>query len=203
MARLKLDGGVNVTGSHNVYFFNGFKMMAKDVYPIYGDEIQEMRKIIEKEDYFKDSKGFLKNKSVIDDYTKYLLSHNKLERKLKIVLDCGNGSAGLFAPTILRKLGCEIVEMYSNVDATFPNHLPDPEDKWMMRDLSKRVVKEKADLGIGLDADGDRFGCVDENGKFIYADRILLLIAKDVLKRNKGKICRICQPSSYVFRICV
>ena len=77
--------------------------------------------------------------------------------------------------------------MYSNVDATFPNHLPDPEDKWMMRDLSKRVVKEKADLGIGLDADGDRFGCVDENGKFIYADRILLLIAKDVLKRNKGK----------------
>src|SRR3989344_3728154 len=187
VARLKLDGGVNVTGSHNVYFFNGFKMMAKDVYPIYGTEIQEMRKIIEKEDYFKDSKGFLKNKSVIDDYTKYLLSHNKLERKLKIVLDCGNGSAGLFAPTILRKLGCEIVEMYSNVDATFPNHLPDPEDKWMMRDLSKRVVKEKADLGIGLDADGDRFGCVDENGKFIYADRILLLIAKDVLKRNKGK----------------
>jgi len=181
------DGGVNVTGSHNVYFFNGFKMMAKDVYPIYGEEIQEMKKIVEEESYHKDLKGKLENKSVLEDYSKYLLDHNNLEKKLKIVLDCGNGSAGLFAPDILRKLGCEVVEMYSEVDATFPNHLPDPEDIYMMRELSLRVVKEKADLGVALDADGDRFGCVDENGEFIYADRMLLLIAKDVLSRNPGK----------------
>jgi len=181
------DGGVNVTGSHNVYFFNGFKMMAKDVYPIYGDEIQVMKRIIEKDDYFKDKEGIIETKNVIEDYTKYLLEHNNLKRKLKIVLDCGNGSAGLYAPEILRKLGCEVIEMYSEVDATFPNHLPDPEDIYMMRELSDRVVKEKADLGIGLDADGDRFGCIDENGEFIYADRMILLLAKDILSRNKGK----------------
>ena len=181
------DGGVNVTGSHNVYFFNGFKMMAKDVYPIYGSEIQEMKKTVDEESFYQDSEGSLKIKSAVEDYTNYLLGHNKLERKLKIVLDCGNGSAGLFAPKILRDLGCEVVEMYSEVDATFPNHLPDPEDIYMMKELSKRVVEEKADLGIGIDADGDRFGCVDENGDFVYADRMLLLIAKDVLSRNPGK----------------
>jgi len=181
------DGGVNTTGSHNVYFFNGFKMMAKDVYPIFDKEIQEMRKIIEEEEYFKDDEGTYEEKNVFDDYKKYLLEHNKLERKLKIVLDCGNGSAGLFAPNLLRELGCEVIEMYSEVDATFPNHLPDPEDIWMMKDLSKKVMEEKADLGIALDADGDRFGCVDEKGEFIYADRMLLLIAKDILSRNKGK----------------
>ncbi len=182
-----LDGGVNVTGSHNVYFFNGFKTMAKDVYPIYADEIQEMRTTIEKESYHVDTRGELKEKVIIDDYKKYLLDHNKLTRKLKIVLDCGNGSAGLFAPQILRDLGCEVVELYSNVDASFPNHVPDPEDPFAMRDLSQKVRSVEADLGIGLDADGDRFGVVDENGDFIYADRLLLLLAKDVLSRNKGK----------------
>jgi len=186
-AYYKLDGGVNVTGSHNVYFFNGFKMMAKDVYPIFAEEIQEMKRIIESEDYYKDSGGNLSEKNTIEDYITYLLQHNKLKRKLKVVLDCGNGSAGIFAPEIIRKLGCEVIEMYSEVNASFPNHLPDPEDIYMMRELSERVVKEKADLGIGLDADGDRFGCVDENGEFIYADRMLLLIARDILSRNKDK----------------
>lgn len=181
------DGGVNTTGSHNVYFFNGFKLMAKDVYPIYDKEIQKMKRIIEKEDFFADKNGTCEAKDVFTDYKKYLLEHNKLDKKLKIVVDCGNGSAGLFAPNLLRDLGCEVIEIYSEVDATFPNHLPDPEDIWMMRDLSKKVIEVKADLGIALDADGDRFGCVDEKGEFIYADRMLLLIAKDILTRNKGK----------------
>jgi phosphomannomutase / phosphoglucomutase len=181
------DGGVNVTGSHNVYFFNGFKMMAKDVYPIYGNEIQKMKSIIDKEDYFKDKEGTLTKKEVFTDYKKYLLDHNKLQRKIKIVLDCGNGSAGIFAPQLLRELGCEVVEMYSEVDATFPNHVPDPEDRFVMQELSKRVVAEKADIGIGLDADGDRFGCVDEKGEFVYADRMMLVLAKDILTRNPGK----------------
>ena len=181
------DGGVNTTGSHNVYFFNGFKMMAKDVFPIFDEEIQEMKRIIENEEYYEDNQGEYEQRNVFEDYKKYLLTHNKLERKIKVVLDCGNGSAGIFAPNLLRELGCEVIEMYSEVDATFPNHLPDPEDIWMMRDLSKKVVEEKADLGIALDADGDRFGCVDEKGEFIYADRMLLLIAKDILSKNKGK----------------
>ena len=181
------DGGVNVTGSHNVYFFNGFKIMAKNVFPIFGTEIQDMKNIISRDEYTIDSPGKLNNKSVIDEYTNYLLTHNKLNRKLKIVLDCGNGSAGMFAPSILRKLGCEVVEMYSEVDATFPNHVPDPEDVDAMKELSKKVIEEKADIGIGLDADGDRFGCVDEKGEFVYADRMLLLLSKDILSRNPGK----------------
>ena len=181
------DGGVNVTGSHNVYFFNGFKTMAKDVYPIYGKELQEMRRIIENEQFIKDKQGKYQNRDIFSDYQKYLLEHNHLEKPLKVVVDCGNGSAGIFAPKTLRALGCEVVELYTKPDATFPNHVPDPEDPFMMRDLAKSVVKEKADLGIALDADGDRFGVVDENGSFIYADRLLLLLSKDILSRNPGK----------------
>jgi phosphomannomutase/phosphoglucomutase len=181
------DGGVNVTGSHNVYFYNGFKMMAKDVFPIFGEEIQKMRLIIENDNYRKDKKGKLTNREIFNDYKKYLLKHNKLNKKLKVVVDSGNGSAGLFAPEVLRDLGCEVVDIYSKVDATFPNHMPDPEDPWMMRDLSEKVKEEGADIGIGLDADGDRFGMVDEKGEFHDADRLMLIVLKDILSRNAGK----------------
>ena len=104
-----------------------------------------------------------------------------------MVVDCGNGSAGNFAPEFLRSLNCEVVELFTEPDAKFPNHVPDPEDKFVMQELAGRVVQVKADLGIGLDADGDRFGCVDEKGEFIYADRMMLILAKDILSRNPGK----------------
>lgn len=187
IAKFGFDGGVNVTGSHNVYFFNGFKTMAKDVYPIYGQELQKMKRIIEEERFVADKKGGYQKKEIFEEYTRYFLKHNNLKRPLKIVVDCGNGSAGIFAPKILRDLGCEVVELYTKPDATFPNHVPDPEDPFVMQDLAKLVVKEKADIGIALDADGDRFGSVDEKGEFIYADRMLLLLAKDILSRNQGK----------------
>lgn len=181
------DGGVNVTGSHNVYFFNGFKTMGKDVYPIFGEELQEMRRIIEKETFLKGDEGSYTKVDAYKVYKEYLLSHNKIAKKLKVVLDCGNGSAGAFAPGLLRDFGCEVVEMFTEPDATFPNHVPDPEDPYVMQDLGKRVIKEKADIGIALDADSDRFGSVDEKGNFIYADRMLIYLAKDILSRNKGK----------------
>lgn len=187
IAKFGFDGGVNVTGSHNVYFFNGFKTMAKNVFPIYGKELQEMRRIIEENRYHNDKDGKYQKKEVFEEYSKYFLQHNSLQRPLKIVLDCGNGSAGAFAPELLRKLGCTVVELYTKPDATFPNHVPDPEDPFVMQDLAKLVVKKKADIGIALDADGDRFGVIDENGSFIYADRLLLLLAKDILSRNPGK----------------
>lgn len=187
IAKFGFDGGVNVTGSHNVYFFNGFKTMAKDVYPIYGKELQEMRRIVEEERYYSDKQGGYQKKEVFSEYSNYFLQHNSLQRPLKIVLDCGNGSAGVFAPKLLRDLGCNVIGLYTKPDATFPNHVPDPEDPFVMQDLAKSVVKEKADIGIGLDADGDRFGVVDENGSFVYADRLLLLLAKDILARNSGK----------------
>lgn len=186
-AYYKFDGGVNVTGSHNVYFFNGFKMMKKDVYPVFGKEIQEMKRMLEKEDFMKDKKGEYKKRGVFQDYRKRLLENNNLERKIKVVVDCGNGSAGKYAPQLLRDFGCEVVELYTDPDSSFPNHVPDPEDPEMMKDLCKEVLKTKADIGIGIDADGDRCGVVDENGKFISADRILILLAKDILSRNPGK----------------
>lgn len=187
IAKFGFDGGVNVTGSHNVYFFNGFKTMAKNVYPIYGRQLQEMRRIVEEEGYFSDKEGGYQKKEVFEEYRNYFLEHNSLRRPLKVILDCGNGSAGVFAPKLLRDFGCDVIELYTEPDATFPNHVPDPEDPFVMQDLAQLVVKEKADIGVALDADGDRFGTVDELGAFIYADRMLLLLAKDILSRNQGK----------------
>ncbi len=183
----KFDGGVNVTGSHNVYFFNGFKMMAKDVYPVFGKEIQAMKKMIADEKYVSETPGKYYEKDIYSDYKAYILKENKLERKLKVVLDCGNGSAGAFAPDLLKEMGCELVELFSKPDSSFPNHVPDPEDIKVMQDVGKVVVQEKADIGIGLDADSDRFGAVTEKGETIFADRMILVIAKEILSRNPGK----------------
>ncbi|MDO8655337.1 MAG: phosphomannomutase/phosphoglucomutase [bacterium] len=186
-AFLGFDGGVNVTGSHNVYFYNGFKLMKKDVWPLFGQELQGMRKIIEQEDYEQQPMGQLETTEMFPVYEKYFLEHIKLSRKLRVVIDTGNGSAGIFAPGLFEKLGCEVIGMYTEPDATFPNHDPDPEGPQNMVALGKRVVEEKADLGIAFDADGDRGGFVDEQGRFISADLPLLLFAKDALSRHPGK----------------
>lgn len=183
----KFDGGVNVTGSHNVYFYNGFKLMKKDVWPIFGDELQDMRKIVEKEDFFQDEKGAYSKGDIYKTYKEYIREQVQLRKKIRIVVDCGNGSAGVFAPDFFRSLGCEVIELYTEPDATFPNHVPDPEQRQYMVDLGKKVVEVKADFGIGIDADGDRVGFVDEKGKFIDGDLVNLVFAKDALLRFPGK----------------
>src|SRR3989344_704682 len=187
VAHFDLDGGVNITGSHNVYFYNGFKMMKKGVWPLFGKELQEMRELVEKEDFVQDKEGELGELEVYEAYEKYFTEHIKLARPLKVVVDTGNGSAGMFAPQLFRKLGCQVVELYIEPDATFPNHDPDPEAPQNMKDLAAKVKEEKADFGIGLDADGDRAGFVDERGEFVSADLALLLFAKDALSRHPGK----------------
>lgn len=182
------DGGVNITGSHNVYFYNGFKLMKKDVWPMFGEALQEMRRMIELEKFTSAPKPG--NYEVIDgylDYKKYFVEHIKLVKKPHVVIDCGNGSAGVFAPDLFRALGAEVTELYTTPDATFPNHLPDPEQRQYLTELAKTVVREKADFGIAFDADGDRVGFVDEHGEFIEADYVLLLLAKDALSRHPGK----------------
>lgn len=181
------DGGVSVTGSHNIYFYNGFKMMAKDVWPIYDVELQGMHDLIEKEDFVTGEKGQYTQKNVWPDYKKYLMDHCKVGRRLKVVIDCGNGTPGKFAPEIFSEMGCDVVELYTDPDANFPNHLPDPEDPWMMRDLQKKVIECGADLGMAFDADGDRLGIVNEKGEFVVADHTLLLLAREALKNNPGK----------------
>lgn len=181
------DGGVNVTGSHNVYFFNGFKLMKKDVWPVFGPALQEMRQVIEQENFLKDREGDYTKVNAYPAYKKYFLDHIKVRKPFRVVIDCGNGSAGVFAPDLFRFLGCEVIELYTEPDATFPNHTPDPQYSQFMKDLAERVVKDGADLGIGFDADGDRVGFVDEKGKFMEADIITLIFAKDILSRFPGK----------------
>lgn len=186
-AYLKFDGGVNVTGSHNVYFFNGFKMMKKDVWPLFGSELQKMREMIEQGDLISDKQGDYKELDGCQIYREYFLQHIKLNRKLKVVLDTGNGSTGIFAPELLRDLGCEVVDLFTEVDATFPNHIPDPEAMQFYAELQKQVVAQRADLGIALDADGDRVGFFTEKGEYIDTDMPLLVFAKDALSRHPGK----------------
>jgi phosphomannomutase/phosphoglucomutase len=181
------DGGVNITGSHNVYFYNGFKLMKKDVWPLFGPELQEMKGMIEREDFLIEKRGKYELFDANTPYQEYFLKHVKISRKLHIVIDTGNGSAGIIAPDLFRKLGCKVTELYTKVDATFPNHTPDPEAPQNMADLGNKVREVGADLGIGFDADGDRMGFVDEKGEFISADLLLLLFSKDALKRNPGK----------------
>ena len=184
---LSFDGGVNVTGSHNVYFFNGFKLMKKGNWPLYGEEIQKLKKMIEDEDLLEDSQGGYEKIEGFPEYEKYFLSHIKLSKKMKVVIDTGNGSAGMFAPDLFKKLGCEVIGLYTEVDTSFPNHIPDPEARQSLGELQKLVVKEKADLGIAFDADGDRVGFITEKGEYVDTDMPLLLLAKDALTRNPGK----------------
>lgn len=187
IAHGRFDGGVNVTGSHNVYFYNGFKLMKKDVWPVFGESLQEMRRMIEKEDFLKEKTGLYEPKDGFKAYKDFFLNHVKLSRPLKIVIDCGNGSAGVFAPDLFRALGCEVIELYTEPDATFPNHIPDPEQVQFLKDLSDMVRGEQADLGIAFDADGDRVGFVDEEGRHIEPDLITLVFAKDALARFPEK----------------
>lgn len=181
------DGGVVVTGSHNIYFYNGFKLMKKNVYPIFEKEIQKLRLITEKENFFQDRKGNYDLLDGFNSYKKYILDRIKLNKKFKVVIDSGNGSAGLFAPGIFKDLGCEVIEMYSKPDTSFPNHIPDPQERQYLKELAKRVKKEKADLGVGFDADADRVGFISEKGNFVASDLVLLVFARDVLSRHPGK----------------
>jgi len=185
-------GGVNITGSHNVYFYNGFKVMKQGTSPIYGEELQEMLHMIENDDYQipgEITPGQITNlDTAYETYKKYILEHFHLSRPLNIVIDCGNGTPGLFSHDLFTSLGCNIVEeLYFTPDAYFPNHVPDPESPENMRDLMAAVKKNNADLGIAFDADGDRVGFVNNNGEYIFGDEILLLLSKDVLSRNPGK----------------
>ncbi|MBI4135103.1 MAG: phosphomannomutase/phosphoglucomutase [Candidatus Sungbacteria bacterium] len=183
----EFDGGANVTGSHNAYFYNGFKLVEKGARPIFGAELQEMQKMIEREDFIEERCGTYVKRDGYAAYKEYFLKHIKFNRKFRIVIDSGNGSAGMFAPDLFRGAGCDVVELYSEPDATFPNHTPDPHMPQFMADLQKKVKDTGADIGIAFDADADRVGFVDENGRLIDPELITLAFAKDVLTRFPGK----------------
>ena len=178
------NSGIQVTGSHNPKDYNGFKMVLGGR-AIYGDDIQTLRRRIEAEDYVK-AKGRSATMDILAEYTHRIASDAKLARPMKIVVDSGNGIPGASSPDILRALGCEVRELYSEVDGDFPNHHPDPSKPENLADLIHAVKTTDAELGLAFDGDGDRLGIVTKDGQIIYPDRQLMLLAVDVLSRNKG-----------------
>jgi phosphomannomutase/phosphoglucomutase len=186
---LDLDGGIMVTGSHNPSDYNGFKTcVGKDT--IHGHQIQEFRVLMEKiaKEGFKPAaqEGSLTDYAVIPAYTDYLVKNAKGLKPKKIVIDSGNGTASTVAPNLFRKLGAQVVELYCELDGRFPNHHPDPTVPANLSDLVAAVKKEKADFGLAFDGDSDRIGLVDENGKIIFGDEIMVLFSRDILRDIKG-----------------
>jgi len=187
---LDIDAGIMITASHNPKEFNGFKILLGPS-TIYGDDIQKIRELIEKEEFTSlERNGEYKKVDISDDYINMIKDKVKLgKRKLKVVIDCGNGTASFFAPRLFRELGCEVLELYCQSDTDFPNHFPDPVKPNNLKDLIALVQKERADLGIGFDGDADRIGVVDENGKIIWGDMLMVLFFREVLKKYPGSTC--------------
>ncbi|MBI4588841.1 MAG: phosphomannomutase/phosphoglucomutase [Candidatus Rokubacteria bacterium] len=184
-AHWKLDGGANVTGSHNPIEYNGVKMVHSSAVPLAEEEIQDLRRMIEADDLEAGS-GTVSRRDPKEDYVTTISERVRLHRGLKVVVDAGNAVAALYAPDLLRRLGCEVVELYCELDGRFPHHLPDPEIEANTRDLQARVVAERADLGIAYDGDADRVGVVDDKGRRHEADLVLILLARDLLARHPG-----------------
>jgi phosphomannomutase/phosphoglucomutase len=184
-AHWKLDGGATITGSHNPVSDNGVKMVHAGAAPLTESEIQGLLATIKSGD-FERGVGTRATRDPRDEYWDAITSRVKLGRRLKVVVDAGNGIAGVFAPELLRRLGCEVVELYCESDGTFPNHLPDPEMEENMRDLVARTVEVGADVGVAYDGDADRVGIVDEKGRRHEADLLLALLARDLLTRHPG-----------------
>jgi len=181
----KIEAGVMITGSHNPPEYNGFKIMVGEE-TLYGEAIQEIYSIIKEERFIEEKGAALSSYSIIPEYEEYLLQDIKLEKKLRVVLDAGNGTAGVVASPIFKKMGCEVKELYCEMDGTFPNHHPDPTIPEALSDLIKAVKEFKADVGIAYDGDGDRIGVVDDEGKILWGDQLLVVFARDILPQNKG-----------------
>ncbi len=177
--------GIMVTGSHNPKDYNGFKMVLAGR-AIYGPEIQALRQTIETERWSLPGGGQVRQADVLEAYTARIVGDVRLSRPIKVVVDCGNGVAGATAPGIFRALGCEVLELFSKVDGTFPNHHPDPSKPENLRDVVRALQETDAELGLAFDGDGDRLGIVTKDGQTIYPDRQMMLFAQDVLSRVPG-----------------
>ncbi|MEM8844365.1 MAG: phosphomannomutase/phosphoglucomutase [Pseudomonadota bacterium] len=179
---LGTSSGLMVTGSHNPPEYNGIKMVMAEK-TLFGEMIQEIFNCIQK-DEFDNGDGNLEQVYVLDDYIETIFNEVKLKRPLSIAIDCGNGVAGPTAKTLFSKLGCELTELYCDVDGSFPNHHPNPSEPENLVDLINTVKTKSLNLGLAFDGDGDRVGIVDEQGCVLWADRQMMLYAKDVLSRN-------------------
>jgi phosphomannomutase/phosphoglucomutase len=183
---LKADGGMVITASHNPAQYNGFKIRRGEN-AVFGDAVQEIRKIIEKGD-FRRGKGKKTTQQVNDEYLSAIKHRINIKRPLKVVVDAGNGTTGPFITHLLKDLGCELIELYCEPDGTFPHHLPDPTVEKYLVDLIAKVRETGAEVGIGLDGDGDRLGAVDERGGIVWGDQLLSLFTQEILSRKPASV---------------
>lgn len=196
MYRFDVTGGIMVTGSHNPKEFNGLKV-AYDKTTLWGDGILEFLKIIQEGRIITaDISGSLRVADINLEYIDMLVSKIELgPRRPKIVCDSGNGTGGLYAPTFLRRIGCDVTELFSEPDGTFPNHHPDPTKRENLTRLIETVCNEKADFGVGFDGDADRIGVVDDKGEVIWGDRLMALYWREILPKHPGAVA-ICEVKS-------
>ena len=188
---LNLDGGIMVTGSHNPPEYNGFKLsIGKST--IFGNDIQRLREIIIKEEWILSGRrGQLKGYNIVDAYKKYMLNefsylNDSGFKRYKVVVDAGNGTAGIVVPEILSSIGCDVIPLYCEPDGNFPNHHPDPTVIENMQDLILETQKAGADIGVGYDGDADRIGVVDRTGKIVWGDQLMIVLGRELLKQNHG-----------------
>jgi phosphomannomutase/phosphoglucomutase len=176
--------GVQVTGSHNPPDYNGLKMMINGT-TLSGELIQKIKQRVIDRD-FVSGEGRYEEKQVLDTYCDRIVSDVSLARPLKVVVDCGNGVGGAVAPSLFRRIGCEVTELFCEVDGTFPNHHPDPSQLENLEDLIREVKNTSADFGMAFDGDADRLGVVSADGSVIWADRQMILFSRSVLKQQPG-----------------
>jgi len=205
MFHLNLDGGVMITGSHNPPEYNGFKLsVGKNT--IYGEEIQEVRKIVEDRRLevrgkSQDKDGKIEYYDIISAYMDYIKRQfNGLSDRpaIKVVIDAGNGIGGVVAPKLLRELGCDVIELFCEPDGRFPNHHPDPTLPENLKELIRVVKEKKADMGIAYDGDADRIGVVDENGSIIWGDQLMIIFARDMLENSNVKKGTVPKSATFV-----
>ncbi len=183
--RLPVQGGVMITGSHNAADYNGLKIsVGRD--SIHGAQIQQLRRRAEAGD-FRVGKGRLERVSLVETYLEFMATHfGRLDRPLKIVVDCGNGTASETAPRVYRDMGCQVIPLYCEMDGRFPNHHPDPTMEENLVDLRRKVLEESADLGLAFDGDADRIGLIDDMGGVVWGDALMVLFSRDVLAAHPG-----------------
>jgi phosphomannomutase/phosphoglucomutase len=180
----KNKSGVMITGSHNPKNYNGIKLVINDK-PVSGSEIFDL---INQEKELASITSDVKTVDIKDYYISEVAENIEIDKKIKVVIDCGNGAAGCVAPKLYKELGCEVIELYTKVDGNFPNHHPDPGKVENLKELVSKVEETNADLGLAFDGDGDRVGLVTDKGEIVYPDKILMMLAKDILSSQKGSI---------------
>lgn len=179
------EAGVMITGSHNPPEYNGFKLMLGHE-TLFGQDIQDIRRLIEDQDFISEAGGESRDYDIVPEYHRYVVENIHLDRPLKVVVDAGNGTGGEVGVPIFSDLGCDVVPLYCEMDGNFPHHHPDPTLPEALEDLIRTVKQTRADLGIAYDGDGDRIGVIDDRGEIIWGDKLLILLARDLLPRHPG-----------------